>query len=49
VFVLATGSLQFIPLAHRACADSGITTIIVPTKATILRSHTAEFGIVQLS
>jgi hypothetical protein len=49
MFVLATGSLQFIPVAHRACADSGTATIIAPTKATILRSHTAEFGIVQLS
>jgi hypothetical protein len=35
MFLLATGGLQFIPVAHRACADSGITTIIAPTKATM--------------
>jgi len=47
--VLATGCLQFDPFAHRACADSGVATIIAPTKAAIPRSHTVEFGIVQPS
>jgi hypothetical protein len=33
---------SLIPLAHRACADSGIATMIAPAKAAIVRSHTVE-------
>jgi hypothetical protein len=35
---------SFIPLVHRACADSGIATMIAPAKAAIVRSHIVEFG-----
>jgi hypothetical protein len=47
-FVLAAGWLQLIPLPHCVCADSGVATIIAPTKAAIPRSHTVEFNIAQL-
>jgi hypothetical protein len=33
---------SFIPLVHRACADSGIAAMIAPAKAAIVRSHTVE-------